>query len=161
LGSIKPNTDTNIWMGCLFCFIKLEGSVFQKLGCPVFVCLAMKIQLQFVFRRSGLWNAYSCIHGGYDANAKTIFDGLYNFYKAHPSSLTAIHGMAQGLPVTTLTVLMRHDGDMDIAYALLLADKQWGSSGTINILQAANNIINAIMSSKINPVKFQPCLGIG
>jgi endo-1,4-beta-D-glucanase Y len=42
------------------------------------------------------------------------------------------------------------DGDMDIDYSLLLADKQWGSGGAINYLQAAKQMIAEIMKLEIN-----------
>ena len=42
------------------------------------------------------------------------------------------------------------DGDMDIAYSLLLADKQWGSKGAINYLQSGRDMIAAIMQYEIN-----------
>ncbi|MFH0865822.1 MAG: glycosyl hydrolase family 8 [Bacteroidota bacterium] len=98
---------------------------------------------------------------GYDANAKTIFDGLYNFYKAHPSSINSnLMAWQQGTSCNDINgVDAATDGDMDIAYALLLADKQWGSSGAINYLQAANDIINAIMSSEINPLTYSITFG--
>lgn len=51
------------------------------------------------------------------------------------------------------------DGDMDIAYALLLAHRQWGSTGAINYLQAAQNIINAIMSHDVNQAQWTLRLG--
>jgi endo-1,4-beta-D-glucanase Y len=89
---------------------------------------------------------------GYDANAKTYFDGLYNYYKAHPSVNNAFL-MAWKQDSTFTNVEgpdSATDGDMDIAYSLLLADKQWGSGGTINYLAAAKNCINAIMQSDVN-----------
>ena len=33
------------------------------------------------------------------------------------------------------------DGDLDIAYSLLLAHKQWGSNGTVNYLKEAQDMI--------------------
>ena len=42
------------------------------------------------------------------------------------------------------------DGDIDIAYSLLLANKQWGSQGTINYLQEAKSMIADIMQYEIN-----------
>jgi endo-1,4-beta-D-glucanase Y len=98
---------------------------------------------------------------GYDPDAKTYFDGLYNYYKAHPSvnnsflmawKQNSSFQDVEGADSAT-------DGDMDIAYALLLADKQWGSSGTINYLQAAKNIINAIMQSEVNQSLWNLRLG--
>jgi hypothetical protein len=51
------------------------------------------------------------------------------------------------------------DGDMDIAYSLLLADKQWGSDGTINYLSEATNMINALMQSDVNQSQWTLRLG--
>jgi endo-1,4-beta-D-glucanase Y len=88
---------------------------------------------------------------GYDKAAKTTFDGLYNYYKAHPAK-TSPHLMAwaqikncKDLDQSTAT-----DGDMDIAYSLLLAAKQWGINGDINYLQEAKSMIAAIMQHEIN-----------
>jgi hypothetical protein len=67
---------------------------------------------------------------GYDSEAKTIFDGMYKYYLAHQSvntpflmawSQDSACNNNQGPDSAT-------DGDLDIAYALLLADKQWGSA---------------------------------
>jgi endo-1,4-beta-D-glucanase Y len=51
------------------------------------------------------------------------------------------------------------DGDMDIAYSLLLADKQWGSRGNINYLKAAKLLIADIMKYEINRQQFTILLG--
>lgn len=70
---------------------------------------------------------------GHDADAQTYFDGLYRFYKAHPSSIDpALMAWQQakdssGNIVDTSGSDAATDGDMDIAYALLLADKQWAA----------------------------------
>jgi endo-1,4-beta-D-glucanase Y len=42
------------------------------------------------------------------------------------------------------------DGDMDIAYSLLLAHRQWGSNGPVNYLKQARAMIDAIMQYEIN-----------
>ena len=42
------------------------------------------------------------------------------------------------------------DGDLDIAYSLLLADAQWGSSGNINYFQWAVHLNKAILAKEIN-----------
>jgi endo-1,4-beta-D-glucanase Y len=42
------------------------------------------------------------------------------------------------------------DGDLDIAYALLLADRQWGSEGAVPYLAEAKQMIEAIALSDIN-----------
>ncbi len=99
---------------------------------------------------------------GYDAKAKDTFDGLYNFYKAHPCITDpALMGWQQikqdnGDIINTPPYenedgsISATDGDMDIAYALLLADKQWGSNGEINYIQEAKIMLNAIMKNDVN-----------
>jgi endo-1,4-beta-D-glucanase Y len=83
---------------------------------------------------------------GFDANAKTYFDGLYKTARAFRS---VNHQHLMGWVVADNIAAQGHfdsatDGDMDIAYALILAHYQWGSGGTINYLQEAINTINAI-----------------
>ncbi len=91
----------------------------------------------------------------YDSEAKAIFDGMYRYYKAYPSSIgknlmawqQSDNGSAlicsEGSDSAT-------DGDMDIAYALLMADKMWGSDGEINYLESAKSAINDIMTYEVN-----------
>ena len=89
---------------------------------------------------------------GYDPNAKNYFDGLYYYYKSHPSIINPtlmawqqITGCenVDGADAAT-------DGDLDIAYALLLAHAQWGSDGVIDYLNEAIALIDAIYTSEIN-----------
>jgi endo-1,4-beta-D-glucanase Y len=94
----------------------------------------------------------TALMAGYDANAKTYYDGLYKFYDNHRSSINnnlmgwLIDAQERG----SGTYSSATDGDMDIAYSLLLAHYQWGSSGTINYLNEAKRMINAIKASNIN-----------
>lgn len=85
--------------------------------------------------------------------SKKIFDGLYKFYKDHPCHdnplLMAweIKGDLKGGELssdqsTTYSTGSATDGDIDIAYGLLLAHSLWGSDGDINYLQAADTLIN-------------------
>lgn len=74
------------------------------------------------------------IMANYDPNAQTIFNGFVKYLLAHPAngSATMLLASKQVACVTgpsdqdTAT-----DGDLDIAMALLMADKQWGSSSSI------------------------------
>ncbi len=87
---------------------------------------------------------------GYDANARTYFDGLYNWYKAHPSFVNpTLMNWQQNTTCKSIGNDAATDGDLDAAFGLLLADKQWGSNGAINYLQAAKDIINAIKLSEV------------
>lgn len=101
----------------------------------------------------------------YDNGAKEIFDGMYNFYKAHPSSigpnLMAWQQSDTGSAIvdTSADSDSATDGDMDIAYALLMADSVWGSGGEINYRQAAIDVINDIMTYEVNKTDWILQLG--
>jgi len=88
---------------------------------------------------------------GYDSSAKSTFDNLYRYYKSHPSNRGShLMAWAQNTKDKDLDKTSATDGDMDIAYSLLLANTQWGSDGTINYLQEAINMIADIMEYEIN-----------
>jgi endo-1,4-beta-D-glucanase Y len=91
---------------------------------------------------------------GYDQEAKTYFDGMFNFFKAHPSNgnpkLMNWQQSIKNGKVVSVGGSCATDGDMDIAYALLLADKQWGSGGKINYKAEAISIINALKAAVVH-----------
>jgi hypothetical protein len=76
----------------------------------------------------------TAIMAGHDPDAKTIFDGMYAFFKKFP---TATHAnlMAWTVDVAGGCVIpsggndSATDGDLDVGFALLLADKQWPGNG--------------------------------
>ncbi len=99
---------------------------------------------------------------GYDKDAQEIFDGMFDYYKAHPSSINPnLMAWRQRSDCTTAEGDddAASDGDIDVAYALVLADRQWGSDGKINYIEEAKRIINAIMESEINNDSFFVKLG--
>ncbi len=91
----------------------------------------------------------------YDSEAKEIFDGMYRYYRAHLSEVgpnlmawqQADNGSAL---IDSAGANSATDGDLDIAYALLMADCVWGSDGEIDYKQAAINVINDIMTYEVN-----------
>jgi len=92
---------------------------------------------------------------GHDEAAQKIFDGLYYYFKQHPSKRSPyLMSWAQTKDFKDIDGSSATDGDMDIAYGLLLANKQWGSNGAINYLEEAKKIIAAIMQQEINPTTF-------
>ena len=94
---------------------------------------------------------------GYDADAQTIFDGLFQYSRANPSQGNPdLMDWAQPDPSGNNSAF---DGDADIAYALLVADAQWGSDGAVNYRQEAITIINAMYASTIGPDSHLPMLG--
>ncbi|GIG56436.1 hypothetical protein Lfu02_08080 [Longispora fulva] len=98
---------------------------------------------------------------GADPDAKKIFDGMVKFMLAHPSvnnkdllaaeQDTACKSVNGGDSAT--------DGDMDVAYGLLLAAQQWGNAGTYDYQQLAVKHVNAIKAGEINPSTHLLTLG--
>jgi len=95
---------------------------------------------------------------GADPEGKTLFDGLFGYVQAHPSEVDPSL-MAWKQPPDDQGNDAAFDGDADIAYALLLAARQWGSAGPINYAAAARTRIRAIAESMIGPTSRLPLLG--
>jgi endoglucanase len=99
---------------------------------------------------------------GYDPEARSIFNGMLAYFKDHPSSINP-HLMAWNQ--TTDTARTEHnsddatDGDLDIAFALILADRQWGSTPEYDYRNDAIDIINALKQANINPESYLPMMG--
>jgi endo-1,4-beta-D-glucanase Y len=99
---------------------------------------------------------------GYDANAKTVFDGMLAMVKKYPSSShknlmtwtldttknCAIPAMAGNDSAT--------DGDLDIAYSLLLAEEQWPGNGYLATAQA---MIADVVNGDVNAGTHLTTLG--
>jgi endo-1,4-beta-D-glucanase Y len=106
----------------------------------------------------------TAIMAGADPGAKKIFDGMYRYFRAHPSQLNpdlmAWQQADRGGAIIDVNGSdSAIDGDMDIAYSLLLADKQWGSTGVINYRAEGIKVINAIMENEVHPEDFHLQLG--
>ncbi|MCP4179367.1 MAG: tandem-95 repeat protein [bacterium] len=99
----------------------------------------------------------TAIMAGYDSEAKEIFDGLFRYAKTQPSE---INNNFMDWSLLTITGNdSAFDGDADIAYALLIADKQWGSSFGINYKQEALKIITALRTNLFSDTTRLPLLG--
>ncbi|MET9676218.1 glycosyl hydrolase family 8 [Streptomyces sp. NPDC006482] len=107
----------------------------------------------YVAEAQGYGMVVTATMAGADPDAKKIFDGLVKWKIDHPSSVnpnllaaeqdTACRSVNGGDGAT--------DGDMDVAYGLLLADKQWGSAGTYDYKDLALKHIAAIKKDELNP----------
>ncbi|MFB9675469.1 glycosyl hydrolase family 8 [Streptosporangium vulgare] len=106
----------------------------------------------YVAEAQGYGMVITATMAGADPDAKKIFDGLVKYVLAHPSSITP--GLLAAEQNTACQSVnggdSATDGDLDVAYGLLLADRQWGSSGTYNYKQLAINHINAIKAGEVN-----------
>ncbi len=98
---------------------------------------------------------------GYETGAKTLFDGLWRFSRQHPSEIDPrlmAWRVSEDDPQEG-DATSAFDGDADMAFALLLADRQWGSDGEIDYAEAARRMIEAIYQSEIGPQSKLPMLG--
>lgn len=95
----------------------------------------------------------SALMGGDDLGAQGRFDRLLTFCDAHPSSGQPNFMSWQVHPDLTVNKPMPSNtqGDMLIAYALLMADKQWGSKGDYNYHSIALKIIQALKAECVHP----------
>jgi len=102
---------------------------------------------------------------GADPEAQADFDGMYRFFRAHlvenRRDLMAWRQVLRGNQIAegrndrdSAT-----DGDLDIACALLMADRQWGSRGEINYRKEALKVIAAILALEADPQRHTLTLG--
>lgn len=92
---------------------------------------------------------------GYDTAAHTIYDGLLHYCRAHPSKADPhLMSWAQKKGCRNVDGSSATDGDMDIAYSLLLASAQWGNAGPVNYRKEALRMIQAILKEEINQQTF-------
>jgi endo-1,4-beta-D-glucanase Y len=118
--------------------------------------------VKIVSEAQGYGMIIMCLMANLENDTKPYFDGLFKYYKSHPSKINSFLMDWQQLYCDENPNLdddSASDGDIDIAYSLLMADKQWGSNGNINYLKEAKLIINAIMQDEINANTFTVKLG--
>lgn len=154
-GAIKPshvsqiqldNTVTGFYTQWKKRFIKHVPNKHEA-----FVWFENKDKKQCVSEGQGYGMIIVTLMAGYDKDAKDIYDNMFRYVKAHPSGKSKhLMAWAQYANDKSTDNTSASDGDMDIAYSLLLADKQWGSKGKINYLGEAKATINAIMQYEIN-----------
>ncbi|MDB5874731.1 MAG: putative b-glycanase, Glycoside Hydrolase Family 8 [Ramlibacter sp.] len=97
----------------------------------------------------------AALFAGHDPQAQALFDGLLAVVRARPAYAVVpfdpngkylnewrinANGTSGGEGWNAM------DGDLDIAMALLMADRQWGSAGSWNYLQEGKNTIAALKS---------------
>ncbi len=167
-GCIKPsnvsqqqmNTSVqdmyNYWKSSFLKPTNLPGGYYIQGGCT-----GCSVPSKGTSEGHGYGMIITALMGGYDAQAKTYFDGLYKFFDTHRSTINSeLMGWNVAVDERTNAFSSAADGDMDIAYALLLAHYQWGSDGTINYLQEAKDMItNGVKASLIHPSSLRVMMG--
>ncbi len=92
---------------------------------------------------------------GADKNAKKYYDGMYNMFDKHRSTANkyCMSWLIHKTEKKAYDEGSATDGDLDIAYSLLLADRQWSSAGRMKYLDYAREMIdNGIKKSCVHPV---------
>jgi len=117
---------------------------------------------QCVSEGQGYGMVIVALMAGYDPSAKAVYDNLFRYYRAHPSEKSKyLMAWAQKNNGSDLDKTSASDGDMDIAYSLLLAARQWGNNGAINYLQEGRAMITAVMQYEINHKSWSVLLSDG
>ena len=94
----------------------------------------------------------AALMAGHDPDARAIFDGMYAYFREHPTA-THDHLMSWNQNKSCVDAEgndSASDGDLDIAYALLLADKQWGSCGAIDYAAEAAAVLADIEDGELD-----------
>lgn len=104
---------------------------------------------------------FTALMAGEDVNARKYFNGLYEFVLDHPTN-NHVDMMDWYVPenegADSLGDNSAFDGDCDIAYALLLAEKQWGNNTRFDYgAEAARRI--AALKDMIGPTSMLPMFG--
>ena len=165
-GVIRPNRPqpmldgavTGVYTGWKKFVINGCGGSYVKAGADIGANLATVSELQ------GMGMIISVILAGHDENARTIFDGMFRVARAYKSNnnmaltskevrLSGTNCMNAAMPES------QTDGDLDIATALLMAEKQWGNGGAVNYGMEARAMIAAIKMNDLNAMSKLPLLG--
>lgn len=103
----------------------------------------------------------AALMAGHDPHARRIFDGMVTYAREHPTALHD-HLMAWYQNKSCADADgndSASDGDLDIAFALLLADKQWGSCGAIDYRAEALQVLVDIAGGTLDPTRSIVLLG--
>jgi endo-1,4-beta-D-glucanase Y len=154
-GAIKPAVPQATLDAQTAAFYDLWKASYLKKGCAAgqyYVKADTDRGAMVVSEGQGYGMLIVAMMAGHDPQAQKLFDGLHRYNLAHPSHIDRwLMAYAQDTDCKSIFGTdSATDGDMDAAYALLLAHKQWGSSGDVNYLLAAKRIIAAIKRSNIN-----------
>ncbi|MEU9835671.1 glycosyl hydrolase family 8 [Streptosporangium sp. NPDC048047] len=162
-GTLRPSGDQAVLDAKVVEHYRRWKAAFVRRGCGHgrYQVLSPDADHPYVAEAQGYGMVVTATMAGADPDAKKIFDGLLRYVLAHPSSITP------GLLAAEQDASCRSvnggdsatDGDLDVAYGLLLADRQWGSSGAFDYRGLALDRIRAIRKGEINPVTRLTKLG--
>ena len=158
VAGIKPTVVTQAAQDAL---IRTQYDRWKSTGiqarCGGYVAV-FKPEYATVSEGAGYGMLLTAFMAGHDSQARTVFDGLFRVVRSHPASSTGnpalmdwrinadCSGGGEGWNAM--------DGDLDIAMGLLMADKQWGSAGTVNYKAEALATIAALKAYNMSPLGY-------
>lgn len=163
-GTIRPSASQSVQDAALSKYYAFWKTNFltTKCGSGTYAVLSKDADHSFVAEGEGYGMTIAALMANKDPDARKIFDGILKFVKAHPSvNDKDLHAAEQDSNCKSVNGSdSATDGDLEIAYGLLIADKQWGSStGTYNYKAEAVRIINGIKRAEVNNSTKFPLLG--
>ncbi|MFS8099722.1 discoidin domain-containing protein [Lentzea alba] len=154
-GILRPSGGTSTLDAAVVDYYQRWKSAFLRHNCNSAwsQVLAADADHTYVAEAQGYGMVIVATMAGVDPDARRIFDGFVKWRNDHPSVIDSdLMASEQNDDCVSVNGSdSATDGDMDVAYGLLLADRQWGSSGTHNYKQIAIRHINAIKRSLVNP----------
>ena len=105
--------------------------------------------------------AYGMLLSAYAAD-KTLFDGLWSYYKNKSNVLGLMHWKTNGCSSGILGYNGATDAELDAAMALIIAECQWPAiNSPYDYSSEATTLITAIKNNEIHPSTYQTINGDG
>lgn len=94
----------------------------------------------------------------YMANAQNHaheeFDSIFRYYKNHSLPEYGLMRWEADRTGKDLSEYVAPDGDLDVAFALLAAHRQWGSDGEICYLEEGKTLVGNLMAYTVNKPQY-------
>ncbi|MEI2729195.1 MAG: glycosyl hydrolase family 8 [Candidatus Nanopelagicales bacterium] len=134
-GTIKPSTAQSTMDSATLAFYTKWKSRYLVSACGNGNAITSPdADHPFVAEAQGYGLELFALMAGADSDAQASFDSVLKFVLAHPSSITpGLLAAEQDSSCKSVNGSdSATDGDLAVAYGLLLADRQWGSAGAYN-----------------------------
>lgn len=164
-GTIKPTGEQATLDAAVAAAYDKWKSSYVTAGCGGFVVKTTKGEMGELTGSVALGRGmiFAAMFAGHDTDAQKLFDGLYTVSRSQHSAYKGNEALVAYSVRTTCKPAADDgsttDGDIEFAYALLLADKQWGSGGTIKYADEAKKTIASIKKFDMNPTLHIPLSG--
>jgi endo-1,4-beta-D-glucanase Y len=161
--AVWPSSAPKAQDAALLAYYRAWKKAFVRHGCEAgtYQIYSPDAAYPYVAEAQGYGMVVTASMAGLDPGARTVFDGLLTYVLAHPSSVNAnLTAAEQDSDCADRNAAnSATDGDMDIAYGLLLADRAWGSLGRYDYRALALRRIRALRSGTVHPVSQLMKLG--